>query len=146
MRTTSLYPVLATRDVAATADFYRTHFGFETAFDSDWYVSLTLDRWELAILDAGHPTVPEAYRNRVATGVLVNIEVDDVDDVYRRLIDAGLTPVLPLRSEDFGQRHAIFAGPDGVLVDVIMPIPPSAEYAVQFSEDALAEATGANDE
>lgn len=146
MKLTSLYPVLLTADVAGTADFYRTHFGFETAFESDWYVSLVLDRWELAILDAGHPTIPEAYRGRLATGILINIEVEDVDDVYRRLTDAGLTPVLPPRSEDFGQRHAIFAGPDGVLVDVIMPIPPSDEYAALFSDDALTEANGASDE
>ncbi|UFU08197.1 VOC family protein [Ruania halotolerans] len=140
MTTMSLYTVLHTKDVARTADFYRTHFGFETTFEDDWYVSLKLDQWELAVLDASHSTIPQAYRDRVAGGVLVTFEVDDVDVVYARLTDAGLAPVLPLRSEEFGQRHAIFAGPDDVLIDIITPIPPSEEYAKQFSESALLQA------
>jgi catechol 2,3-dioxygenase-like lactoylglutathione lyase family enzyme len=140
MNLTSLYPVLASSDVAASADFFRDHFGFETTFEAEWYVSLRLGSWELAVLQAGHPTIPEHYRERTADGVLLNLEVDDVDAVHDRLVAAGLTPVLPLRSEDFGQRHTIFAGPDGVLVDIITPIPPSGEYAEQFSADALEEA------
>lgn len=134
MKLTSVYPVLMTTDVATTADFYREHFGFETTFEADWYVSLRLDQWELAILKAGHPTVPAEYRGRTAGGILINFEVGDVDAVHDHLVAAGLTPVLPLRSEDFGQRHAIFAGPDGVLIDVITPIPPTGAYAEQFTE------------
>lgn len=102
-------------------------------------MSLRLGSWELAVLASGHPTVPQAYRDRTAAGVLLNIEVDDVDAVHDRLVAAGLTPVLALRSEDFGQRHAIFPAPDGVLVDVIAPIPPTGAYAEQFSEEALEE-------
>lgn len=142
MKITSLYPVLATKDVKAAADFYRHHFGFDTAFESDWYVSLRLESWELAILLADHPTVPESFRGRTASGLLLNIEVPDVDSLYEQLVASGLQPVLPLRSEEFGQRHAIFSGPDAVLIDVITPIPPSDEYAAQFSAEALDETRG----
>ena len=49
--------------------------------------------------------------------VHVSVEVDDVDAEWERLVvRAGLRPVLPLRSEDFGQRHFIVADPAGVLV------------------------------
>ena len=44
---------------------------------------------------------------------------------------------LPLTDEAFGQRHSILADPSGVLVDVVKPIPPSAEFAAQYSPDAL---------
>ena len=126
MPLTSVYPVLMTHDVPAAAAFYRTHFGFELAFESDWYVSLTRDRWELAILDATHPTIPT--RGRPASGILMNLEVDDVDEEYDRLVIHGpLEALQPLRSEDFGQRHFIVAGPDEVLIDVITPIQPSEE-------------------
>ena len=51
-----------------------------------------------------------------------SLEVDDVDTAYQRLVIEGpLEAVLSLRSEDFGQRHFILAGPDGVLIDVISP-------------------------
>lgn len=142
MNLTSLYPVLMTTDAAAGAAFYREHFDFEVAFESDWYVSLRRGPWELAILDASHPTIPERFRGRPAAGLLLDFEVDDVDAVHDRLVAAGVPLVQPLRSEDFGQRHAIFAGPDGVLLDIITPIPPTGEFAAQFSEEALAEAQG----
>ncbi len=127
------YPVLMTRDVAGTSAFYRRHFGFTTTFEVDWYVSLRRGQWELAVLDAAHATIPAAYRGPVAGGLLLNLEVDDVDAEYDRLVTGGpLDAALPIRSEDFGQRHFIVAGPDGVLVDVITPIEPSAEYAARF--------------
>ncbi len=142
MNVTSMYPVLMTADVAAGAAFYREHFGFEVTFDSEWYISLKSGQWELALLDARHSTIPEAYRGTTARGILINFEVADVDAVHDRLVAAGLDPVLPLRSEDFGQRHAIFVGPDGVLLDIITPIPPSGEFVEQLSEAALAETEG----
>ena len=140
MTLTSLYPVLATSELAPTVDFYRRHFDFETTFESDWYVSLRSGPWELALLASGHETIPEDHRANTASGVLLNFEVDDVDAVHDRLVLAGLRPILPLRSEDFGQRHTIFAGPDGVLIDIITPIPPADAYVEQFSEEALQEA------
>lgn len=132
MSVTSCYPVLMSRDVASTADFYRDLLGFETTFECDWYVSLRLDAFELAILAHDHPTIPEGYRSPPA-GVIVNLEVDDVDALHARLTGpTGLTPVLALREESFGQRHFILAAPDGVLLDVIQPIPPSAEYSQAY--------------
>ncbi|MFI7075863.1 VOC family protein [Micromonospora sp. NPDC049903] len=128
MTVTSFYPVLTSQDVAAAAGFYRRTLGFESTYESDWYVSLRLGTFELAILAHDHPTIPDGYR-KLPRGVIVNLEVDDVDAVHARLTDeAGLTPVLAIRDEDFGQRHFIVAAPDGVLLDVIQPIPPRGEY------------------
>jgi catechol 2,3-dioxygenase-like lactoylglutathione lyase family enzyme len=129
MSATSFYPALMAQDVAATATFYQQALGFETTFESDWYVSLRLGAFELAILAHNHPTIPAGYR-ALPSGVIVNLEVDDVDAVHTRLTEElGIEPVLSLRDEDFGQRHFIVAAPDGVLLDVIQPIAPSAEFA-----------------
>lgn len=133
MTITSLYPVLLTEDVATTSAFYREHFGFVSAFEADWYVSMRLGTWELAILDRSHETIPAALRGASTNGVLLNVEVTDVDSEYRRLVDDGpLRAVVPLRSEPFGQRHFIVRGPDGVLIDVITPIEPDEEFSAQF--------------
>ena len=130
MALTSSYPVLLTTDVPGTADFYRQHFGFAPTFESEWYVSLRRSRWELAILDSRHETIPAAYRGRAAGGLLINLEVDDVDAEWQRLVDGGpLSAVLPIRTEDFGQRHFIVAGPDGVLIDVITNVEAVDAYA-----------------
>ena len=130
------YPVICTPATAATRDFYVDHFDFTVIFDAGWYVSLRRNgepAYELALLDPAHPTIPDGYGTAVG-GLLLNFEVDDVDAEYERLVtQRGLEPVLPLRSEDFGQRHFIVVDPAGVLVDVITEMPPSEEFAQQFT-------------
>ncbi|MBB5850604.1 VOC family protein [Amycolatopsis umgeniensis] len=136
MRLTSFYPVLMTEKIAETRDFYRDHFGFELTFEADWYVSLKRGEWELAILAPGHGTIPGGAGKPVQ-GLLLNFEVEDVDAEHRRLVEeAGLPEALSLRSEEFGQRHFIVADPNGVLIDVIQEIPPTGEYAGQFTDEA----------
>lgn len=137
---TSYYPVVMTRDVAGTADFWRTHFGFVPLFTSDWYVHLQLEgdaAVNLAVLDASHATLPEAARGQVAAGLLLNFEVEDVDAFHARVEAAGLPVLLPLRDEAFGQRHFITRDPNGVLIDVIKPIPPTGEFVQQYEASAL---------
>jgi uncharacterized glyoxalase superfamily protein PhnB len=134
MKTTSYYPVLMTGDVAGTTAFYKEHFRFEALFESDWYVHLRSaedKRVNLGIVQGDHETIPEAGRGRVS-GLLINFEVRDPDVVYERVKAAGLSILLPLRDEPFGQRHFITADPNGVLIDVIKPIPPSAEFAARY--------------
>ncbi len=139
MRLTGYYPVLGTPRLRESHEFYTRLFGFETIFETDWYVSLRRPgppEHELALVDPTHPTVPAGYR-RPVQGLLLNFEVDDVDAEWERLVvRGGLHPELELRSEAFGQRHFIVADPAGVLVDVITPIPPAAEYAAHFREPA----------
>jgi catechol 2,3-dioxygenase-like lactoylglutathione lyase family enzyme len=109
---------------------------FEATFEADWYVSLRradAPQYELALLDHAHPTIPEGHRVPVRGGLLLNFEVDDVDAEHRRLVErAGLSVLLPLRTEEFGQRHFVVAAPDGVLIDVITPVPATGEYAAQY--------------
>ena len=137
MRLSSFYPVICTTKVIETRDFYVENFGFGVVFDSGWYVSLRREGdqvYELAVLDANHPTIPVGYR-RQAAGLLLNFEVEDVDAEYQRLVvEGGLEPALELRSEDFGQRHFILVDPAEVLVDVITPIPPSEDFASSYRD------------
>ncbi|UBH05336.1 glyoxalase [Leucobacter sp. Psy1] len=133
MPTTSFYPVLMSQDVAAAATFYRELLEFETTFESDWYISTRTGAFELAILAHDHPTIPEAYRS-LPSGVLVNLEVDDVDALHDRLTtNPAVEVVQALRDEDFGQRHFILAAPDGVLLDVIQPIAPNSDFAAAYA-------------
>ena len=136
MKITESYPVLMVTEVAAVSQFYRTHFGFAALFESDWYVylrSLTNEVVNLGILDCRHDRIPESQRGRQATGLLINIEVPNVDHVHAAIMAAGLLVIQDLRDEPFGQRHFIMEDPAGVMVDVITPIPPSAEFAAQYS-------------
>ncbi|MBN9269900.1 MAG: VOC family protein [Mesorhizobium sp.] len=138
MKTTSYYPVLMTGDVAGTTAFYVEHFRFAPLFESDWYVHLQSaedKRVKLGIVQGDHETIPEAGRGRAA-GLLINFEVRDPDAVYERVVAAGLPILRTLRDEPFGQRHFITRDPNGVLIDVIKPIPPSEEFLAQYAQGA----------
>ena len=91
----------------------------------------------IAVLSGTHPTIPKEAHGTVS-GLILNFEVDDVDSEYDRVEKANLPILLPIRDEAFGQRHFITRDPNGVLIDVIKPIPPSAEFAEQYLEQAPA--------
>jgi uncharacterized glyoxalase superfamily protein PhnB len=140
MKCTQYYPVLMTGKVAETARFYRKNFRFKAMFEADWYVHLQSEDDEkvnLAILDQSHETIPAAARGKGAAGLLLNFEVEDADAVYEAALANGLPILLALKDEPFGQRHFITRDPNGVLIDVIKPIPPSPEFLKQFASEAV---------
>ncbi len=139
MKTNSFYPVILTKQVEESSKFYTEYFGFDIIYKADWYVSLKSSSgnipFELALLDASHPTIPAAYQ-KLVQGLILNFEVEDVDKEYHRLIISEKLPLkLDIRDEAFGQRHFITSDPNGVLIDVIKVIPPSQEESTQYSED-----------
>ena len=139
MKCTQFYPVILTDDVTATSRFYRDNFRFKPAFESDWYVHLQSSEDEsvnIAVLQGDHETVPEAGRGRVS-GLIINFEVEDVDLEFERAEANGLPILLALRDEPFGQRHFITRDPNGVLIDVIKPIPPSDDFLKQYADDVV---------
>lgn len=132
---TNIFPTVCAGDVATTRDFYVHLFGFGICFDSGWYVQLEAPGdpgTQLGIVERTHDSVPPAFRRHPA-GVLIAIEVDDVDAVHRRARAAGLPVAAELRTEAFGQRHFMTIDPDGTLVDVITPVPPTAEYVARYT-------------
>lgn len=140
MKCTQFYPVIQTSDVAATARFYQHHFRFKPLFESDWYIHLQSgeDRSvNLAILQGDHETIPASGRGNTKA-MLINFEVEDVDQEYERALAGGVPILKSLRDEPFGQRHFVAQDPNGVLIDIIKPIPPSPEFLAQFSPEAVA--------
>jgi len=140
MKCTEYYPVILTRDVAGTSDFYQQHLRFVPKFESDWYVHLESSedsRVNIAILQPDHPTVPQAARGTTVSGLILNFEVEDVDGWFEKIKAASLPIILPIKDEDFGQRHFITIDPNGILIDIIKPIAPSEEFLRQYAKDAV---------
>lgn len=130
MKFNSFFPLIQVSDLAATAQFYQTHFGFTPVFASDWYMHLrgqSEETFELAIIHFEHDTIPEQGR-QPTTGLILSFYVDDAAAEARRLEEAGVTIAQSLRDEVFGQRHVIVADPNGVLIDIIEAIEPDADW------------------
>ncbi|MEP2704748.1 MAG: VOC family protein [Roseibium sp.] len=140
MKCSQYYPVLMTNEIAETVRFYQDNFKFKAMFEADWYVHLQSeedDSVNLAVLDQNHETIPEAKRGQGSRGLLLNFEVDDVDAIYEAAKQKGLPILLAIRDEEFGQRHFITQDPNGVMIDIIKPIPPSADFLKQFAPEAI---------
>jgi len=133
MKTTGFYPLLQVQNVAASATFYEAHLGFAPVFASDWYVQLRSTRAphvELAIIAFDHDSIPPL--GRVLTrGLILSFEVEDAAAEAERLQAAGVPIIQPLRDEPFGQRHVIAADPEGILLDLITPIAPDADWLAE---------------
>ncbi len=139
MKITSYYPVIQTDEVAKTANFYVKHFQFHALFETDWYVHLQSKKHpdvNLGVVQYDHETVPESAR-KPTQGLIINFEVEDPDAVYEKICSAKLPILKSLRDEDFGQRHFITQDPNGVLIDVVKPIEPNAEFADDYAEGAI---------
>jgi catechol 2,3-dioxygenase-like lactoylglutathione lyase family enzyme len=131
MTVESVFPVVCTDRIEESAAFYAELLGLEVAFESGWYTLLRApgrDAVQLGLVLREHPSVPEAFRDR-PRGILVTVEVPDVDAVHARARAAGRRLVLELRDEEFGQRHFMLADPDGALLDVVTPIPLGPNFA-----------------
>ena len=130
MHTSSFYPLIQVTDVERTARFYEHHLGFNRIFSSDWYVHLRATSehpFELAVIVQDHHTIPLAGQG-VSRHVILSFYVDDAAAEHARLAGAGIPIVQPLRDEVFGQRHFIATDPNGILLDIITPIEPDADW------------------
>lgn len=138
MKTTSYYPVIQVRDVKASAQFYIDNLGFTALYDTDWYVHLQSaddETVNLAILRYDHETIPEIGR-KPSQGMILNFEVEDPDAWFDRAQKSGLAILKPLQDEEFGQRHFITQDHDGILIDIIKPIEPTAEHVADYTDPA----------
>ena len=129
----SFYPVILSNNIEVTRNFIKKYFNFKETFVSDWYISLKhKNKFEIAIIDKNHETIPERFRQQ-SKGIILNFEVEDVDKIYERISeDKNMNILLEIQNEEWGQRHFIFEGPDNLLIDVIQIIEPTEEFLKQY--------------
>ena len=111
-------PNLPSRDFDTTIVFY-AQFGFEPIYrDGGW---LILRRGDLQLEFFPYPDlVPED------SSFMCSIRVDDVDGLYRQIMDTGVVEssvgrprLLPVRLQPWGQRAGFLVDPDGTQLQLI---------------------------
>ena len=131
-----VFTVFVVQDIEAARDFYRDHFGFKVVFEADWYVQLHFARdglppLELAFMIPEHESLPESFSGgTIPSGVILTIDVADVDGTFAlfNTKESESRVLFEPRSEDWGQRHFMFQDVNGLFVDVVQLIEPSADY------------------
>ena len=130
----SLFPDICSKNLIESKAFYVSLLGFEVIFEIDWYIQLqspSIEPVQIAFVKLNHPSVPKEYQ-KIPQGVVVTVEVDDVDGVYQKAFDLKLPIIVELCDEEWGQRHFMVEDPNGLLVDVYTMIEPTPEFAEQY--------------
>ena len=97
----------------ATRAFYETVFELEVAMDMGWIATLVSPANRAAQLSVF------AQDGEQGRDPFVSIEVDDVDAVHARAVEAGHEVVYALRDEDWGVRRFMLRDPAGRVVNVL---------------------------
>jgi catechol 2,3-dioxygenase-like lactoylglutathione lyase family enzyme len=123
----AFFPVLVTGQLDGCKQFFVSLFDFEPVFETDWYVHLVhRSGAQLGFLIPDQPSQPSALRSiRAGSGMICSFEVDNVDYAYAELQKHDAKVVLVPKSEEWGQRHFMIAGPSGIAVNIIENVDPS---------------------
>lgn len=126
----SAFPVLIVKNLDSAKTFYINNFGFNIAFQNEWYLHLVSESGiQVAFMLPNQPTQPEIFQKQYnGNGLIFSLEVDDADQAYSHAMNKSLDIVLDLKSEEWGQRHFALKDPNGVYVDVVQATDSTEEY------------------
>lgn len=104
--------------------FYVDILGFQTKFQTDWFILLHAPgnpENELAFMLPEQPQVrlsgfQAAYEGR---GLWLIAEYQHLESEFERLQQMGITFELPMTTEDWGDTHFVIRDPNGILVDCV---------------------------
>jgi uncharacterized glyoxalase superfamily protein PhnB len=130
MKIKSLSAAFTTNKVEESRDFYVKYFDAQITFDCGWYVNLAFGS-ECATLQFMSPQQPE-HQLSSGAGLLFNFAVEDVDDEYRRLNEAGLAVVVPLEDHPWGERGFAIQDPNGISLYIYSAREPADEFKYYF--------------
>ncbi|WP_029261726.1 MULTISPECIES: VOC family protein [unclassified Microbacterium] len=108
-------------DVAASAAFAKTHFGFEEAMSAEGFVSLQHpDAPNLIFLETGLGSFrPQEIAGSAGQGTLLVFVVEDIDAEFARIDAAGARVITPPETEPWGERYCQFADPNGIIWQLV---------------------------
>ena len=135
MKVLSAYPLITTKNLRATRDFYVSHVGCEVIFEASWVVMLgrrSSGEINLGFMASNHPTNPPGPEAFDGKGMIVTVQVDDAAKAQAALRKQGAPITYDLHDEPWGQRRFMTLDPSGVLVDVVEQTVPAEGYWEQF--------------
>jgi catechol 2,3-dioxygenase-like lactoylglutathione lyase family enzyme len=131
MKFVDAYHVVVTDRIQESRDFYVAWFGFTVAFEADWFVLLVNDAakpFTLAFMARDHPSSPPSPAPHDGNGSFLTFQVDDARAEFARLVAAGVRCELRLTDEPWGQRRFGVIDPNGMWIDVVEQIEPTAGW------------------
>lgn len=140
MKIKDSYPVIVTNQLAITKNYYLTWLGFESYFESTWFILMQSQGEKpffIALMDETHPTSPPSMPAVNSNcGVFLTLEVEDAKTSYEQLSNAGLDIYYPLKDEIWGQKRFGLIDPNGMYIDIVEQTVPQDGFWDQFMINA----------
>lgn len=109
-------------DVASSASFAQTHFGFSEDMAAEGFVSLSRPDvgFNLIFLQTGLASFkPKRIASDAGQGLLIAFVVDDIETEYARLQREGVSIVTPIETEPWGERYFQVSDPNGIIFQLV---------------------------
>lgn len=113
---------IITEKLDETKQFYTKILGFGVSFENEFYILLHTpnNSAEISFLLPNHPTQKPIFQSAFCgKGVYLTIEVENVDETYKRLKDKGIPMEFEIRDEVWGDRHFAIKDPNGIGIDFV---------------------------
>ncbi len=112
-----------TSDVDACERFYVSHFGFRVKSQAEGFVVLQHiqhPEYELLFCQPNSPFVHPVFHPEFdGKGVIIQFEVENVEQEYKRIKDSGIDIVVELTKEEINGHHFTIKAPGGLLIDIV---------------------------
>lgn len=119
---------IITEKLAETKEFYSKILNFGVTFENEFYLLMhTPNRQaELSFLLPNHPTQKPIFQTPFAgKGMYLTIEVDNVDEIYKKMNELGVKIEIDIRNEPWGDRHFAIIDPNGIGIDIVTYTKPN---------------------
>ena len=113
---------IVTSKFAETKEFYLRNLDFGVTFENEFYMLLHTPgkAAEISFLLPNHPSQQPLFQKKfTGDGMYLTIEVDDVDEVYKRIKDMGVAIEIEIKDEPWGDRHFAIQDPNGIGIDIV---------------------------
>ncbi|MEM8967974.1 MAG: VOC family protein [Bacteroidota bacterium] len=112
-----------TYNVEACERFYINHLGFKVKSKAEGFVVLQHIKhpeYELMFCVPDSPFVHPAFHPEFnGRGVIIQMEVEQVEQEYRRMRSKGLEIIVDIVKEEFNGHHFTIKDPSGLLIDIV---------------------------
>ena len=119
---------IITEKLSETKKFYTEVLDFGVSFENEFYILLHTpnNSSEISILQPNHPSQKPIFQSAFnGKGLYLTIEVENVDEIYKRLKDKGVSMEFEIRDELWGDRHFAIKDPNGIGIDIVTYTKPA---------------------
>ena len=113
---------IITEKLDETKKFYTEILNFGVSFENEFYLLLHTPNHteEISFLKPNHPSQKSIFQSEFnGKGVYLTIEVENVDEMYKKIKANNVSIEIEIRDESWGDRHFAIVDPNGIGIDIV---------------------------